>query len=89
MWTIIHSKRFAKDLVRMQRRGKNPVDAFIVIERLRLHGQAEVRCRPHKLTGEWASYWECHIGFDWLLIYTVDAKEITLWRTGTHDDLFG
>jgi len=31
---------------------------------------------------------ECHIGFDWLLIYQVDASEVRLYRTGTHSDLF-
>jgi mRNA interferase YafQ len=31
---------------------------------------------------------ECHIGFDWLLIYQVDREEVRLYRTGTHSDLF-
>ena len=33
---------------------------------------------------------ECHIGPDWLLVYSVDEEKgrIYIARTGTHDDLF-
>jgi len=32
---------------------------------------------------------QCHIEPDWLLIYDITEKEIRLYRTGTHSDLFG
>jgi mRNA interferase YafQ len=89
MWVIIHSKRFTKDLARMQKRGYEIADALGVVDRLRTHGQAEQRSRPHKLTGEWEGCWECHIGFNWLLVYTIKGDAISLSRTGTHEDLFG
>lgn len=89
MRELVPSKGFLKDLARMKKRGSNLFHVNMIIEYLRTHGQAETRCRPHKLEGEWAGYWECHIGFDWLLIYTVDAETVNVWRTGTHDDLFG
>ena len=31
---------------------------------------------------------ECHVEPDWLLIYEVENKSITLYRTGSHADLF-
>ncbi len=80
---------FESDLDRMARRGHKPSRAYALIAHIREHGQAPTPARPHKLSGVWAGYWECHIGFDWLLIYTVDGNTITLWRTGTHDDLLG
>jgi len=46
------------------------------------------RCRPHKLSGNYADLWECHIAPDWLLIYDFDDTYLRLYRTGTHSDLF-
>ena len=46
------------------------------------------RCKDHPLGGEWSHHRECHIEPDWLLIYTVNADDVYLVRTGTHSDLF-
>jgi mRNA interferase YafQ len=46
-------------------------------------------CRPHKLSGEWKGYWECHIEPDWLLVYDLDDSDLLiLTATGSHADLF-
>ena len=46
----------------------------------------------HPLTGEWAGHRECHIGGDFLPIYTVDDSGqhglVVFVRSGTHADLF-
>ena len=42
----------------------------------------------HRLVGDWAGYWECHIGPNWLLIWKWDGDVLVLARTGTHSDLF-
>ena len=42
----------------------------------------------HPLKGEWADHRECHVGGDFLLIYTADDRQITFVRAGTHADLF-
>jgi mRNA interferase YafQ len=52
------------------------------------NGELPEGYRPHILTGEWASVWECHIEADWLLIYQVTDDEVILLRTGTPSDLF-
>ncbi len=31
---------------------------------------------------------ECHIEYDWLLIYKIEGTRIVFERTGTHADLF-
>jgi mRNA interferase YafQ len=53
-------------------------------------GTVKASHKPHKLTGDYKGFWECHIRPDWLLVWMVDskAKTITLTRTGTHADLF-
>jgi mRNA interferase YafQ len=45
----------------------------------------------HPLKGVWVGHRECHIGGDFLLIYTLDDVKnemIVFTRAGTHADLF-
>ena len=42
----------------------------------------------HALEGDWADHRECHVGGDFLLIYTADDTQIVFVRAGTHADLF-
>lgn len=44
----------------------------------------------HPLRGDYGGYRECHIEPDWLLVYkiTENVLVLTLYRTGTHSDLF-
>ena len=73
---------------RMARRGKN-LEKLIAIGRLIAAGVAlPANAKPHKLSGEYANLWECHIEPDWLLIYNVNNEEVLLARTGSHADLF-
>ena len=46
--------------------------------------------RDHSLGGNYTGYRECHIKPDWLLVYkiTEEILILTLYRTGTHSDLF-
>ena len=43
------------------------------------------------LNDDYKGYWECHINPDWLLLYEKDTeiRIISLYRTGTHSDIFG
>lgn len=49
--------------------------------------------KDHALTGNWDGHRECHIGGDFLLIYTLDDAGkhglVVFVRTGTHSELFG
>jgi mRNA interferase YafQ len=46
----------------------------------------------HSLAGEWADHRECHVGGDFLLIYTLDEAgkngAVVFVHTGTHSELF-
>ena len=46
--------------------------------------------KDHPLSGNYEGHRECHITPDWLLIYKIEHKILTLslTRTGTHSDLF-
>jgi len=60
-----------------------------VVTRLVTSGVLPQKNKPHKLTGSYKGFWECHIQPNWLLIWEQDdiIRLITLTRTGTHGDL--
>ena len=62
-------------------------ELFLTLEK---NGTVPPKNKPHKLTGNYKGFWECHIQPDWLLIWFQNDKEkiIELTRTGTHSDLF-
>ena len=44
--------------------------------------------RDHELRGDWIDHRECHVGGDFLLVYTLDHEKAVFVRTGTHSELF-
>lgn len=84
-------KQYDRDVKLAVRRG---LDIEKLLEVVRLLRQGELlpaKYRNHLLTGDYHGYWECHITPDWLLLYEKDTeiRIISLYRTGTHSDLFG
>ena len=61
-----------------------------VIDLLQLDGKLPTKYKPHKLSGNYADCWECHIKSDWLLVWKQNDEALTLLftNTGTHSDLF-
>ena len=86
---LLRTSRFERDLKRAKRRGKKLDKLWSVVEVLLASGELHSRYRPHRLSGQWASYWECHIEPDWLLIWGYREDALVLVRTGSHSDLFG
>jgi mRNA interferase YafQ len=90
MLVSVYSSRFLRDLKRCEKRGQDLRKLEAVISDLQNEMPLDTKHRVHPLHGEYKGYMECHIGPDWLLIYSVDPgkKKIYIARTGTHDDLF-
>lgn len=88
MKSVVWANACKKDYKRITKRGLS-LDKFKNIVML-LASDATLpdSARPHKLSGNYAQKWECHIEPDWLLIYEYAENEIILLRTGTHSDLF-
>lgn len=89
MRSVRTTPRFERDLELAGRRGKKLDRLWSVVERLLEGRDLEPRHRPHRLSGDWAEFRECHIEPDWLLIWRETGDEVILVRTGTHADLFG
>lgn len=84
------TRTFRKDTERCRKRGYDMELLKTAICILADNGSLPAKYRPHKLTGDYAGCWECHLKPDWLLIWEQSDTELTLLftGTGTHSDLF-
>lgn len=88
MKRVDSSTRFRKEYKLAVKRGKDINKLKHIIDLLTCDAALPERCRPHKLSGNYAGMWECHIEPDWLLIYEITKDELQLFRLGSHSDLF-
>ena len=89
-YKIVATKRFEKDVKRCKKRNLTMDKLKKVILLLEEFGKLPSEYKPHKLSGQYAGSWECHIMPDWLLIWKQDDDELVLvmTNTGTHSDVF-
>ena len=80
--------KYRKMLKMCYKRGYDMSKIAKVVRELQETGTLPPKNKAHKLVGNKAGKWECHIEPDWLLIYLVDDETLTLLETGTHSDLF-
>lgn len=89
MLTPIYTNSFAKDVKRLQKRGKNMEKLKTVIEIILQEQPLPVKYKDHQLLGNYKDRRECHIEPDWLLIYKLDNSNTVIFEhTGSHSDLF-
>ncbi|WP_132654085.1 MULTISPECIES: type II toxin-antitoxin system YafQ family toxin [unclassified Rhizobium] len=87
-----HTKQFQKDWERLSRSGRYDMVALKRVIGLIVgnDGPLPAEMKDHELTGDWKDHRECHIGGDFLLIYTVDERKnlVVFVTAGTHAELF-
>lgn len=90
-YKVTTTNTFLKGLKRCMKRGYDTSLLREVIALLAESGTLPAKYKPHKLTGNFAGAWECHIRPDWLLIWEQNDTELVLLftNTGTHSDLSG
>ena len=89
-YEIQRTSQFKKDYKLAKKRG---CDVGLLKEAVTLLADGEKlppKYSDHNLSGNYAGYRECHIEPDWLLVYKITESRLilTLYRTGTHSDLF-
>ena len=97
MREIIRTSEFKRQLKLAKKRGKDLQKLVDIVEKLQNDEMLPEHNKDHNLIGNFASFRECHIEPDWLLIYKKDViidennQEIPVLKlelTGTHSDLF-
>ena len=89
MLDVRYSAQFKKDFKLAKKRGLPLQELKEVIETLAREKNLDEKYADHPLKGKYASFRECHIRLDWLLIYRINREELVLTaqRTGNHSDL--
>lgn len=92
-YVLVERPKYLKGRERMASRGYDLSELDLVIELLRRGYELPRKFKNHKLKGDKKGYMECHIAFDWVLVYQYNKieNELILYAidTGTHRDLFG
>lgn len=92
MFKLQYYGKFKSDLKRAKQRGLDLSKLESVVHLLLTGDPIPVKFRDHALTNSrnYKGVRELHITSDWLLVYRIDKKYLTLIliRTGTHSDLF-
>lgn len=89
-YEIQRTTKFKKDYKLSLKKG---CDANLLLKAVTILANGEElpkEYNDHALKGNYIGYRECHIEPDWLLIYkiTENVLILTLYRTGSHSDLF-
>ena len=86
----VRTKKFDKSIALCKKRGYDMDLLKEVVKLLLEEKPLPERCCVHKLHGDLADCWDCHIKSDWVLIYRYDypARKLIFEDTGTHSDLF-
>lgn len=91
-YEVIYSNQFKKSLKKMLKQGKDLSKLDLVIEKLAIKEQLEIKNRDHTLYDDkkYKGCRDCHIEPDWLLIYKYLDNELILLlvNTGSHSDVF-
>ena len=89
-----YTKDFLKDWRRLSHSGRYDMNRLKEAMTLLIanDGPLPPEWLDHPLTGDWVGHRECHIGGDFLLIYTLDDSGksglVVFVRSGTQSDVF-
>lgn len=84
------STEFKKDWQRLQQSGRYDLSSLktVMMHLIANDGPLPAEYLDHPLSGAYKDHRDCHIGGDWLLIYTLEKDSVVFVRTGTHSELF-
>lgn len=66
----------------MRKRGKDLEKLKSIVTTVAQGEPLDPKHRDHQLVGSWKRSRDCHLGPDWVLIYTADAQSLRFERTG-------
>jgi mRNA interferase YafQ len=88
--TFSRATQFKKDVKLARKRGKDLAKLKAILDLLMDGDPLPAVYKDHPLRGKFEGSRDCHIGPDWILIYTLNdnGAHVCFERTGTHSDLF-
>ncbi len=91
MLSLVQTSQFRKDYKRLVKQGRDMSLMKPVIETLQNQRPLDAKYLDHPLASNWKGFRECHITGDWILVYRVNDRELTLMltRTGSHSEILG
>ena len=91
-YRLLYSKRFVRQYRKLERSGNKRALLALdeVVTKLERGENLRSKNHNHRLAGDMAYFYECHVLPDWLLIYRIygDILVLELIATGTHSELF-
>ena len=90
MLSIEFSNRYKKSYKLAKKRGLDLGLLNEVVRQLAEGNPLDPKYKDHQLSGKYKSFRECHIQFDWMLVYRIAKNrcQLYLFDTGTHEDVF-
>ncbi len=91
IYELSYTKKYKKALKRLVRSGFDLSPLKEVVLKLQNGERLDPKYRDHDLQGDFDGFRECHIAFDWVLVYYYedDILVLTLYDTGTHAQVLG
>jgi mRNA interferase YafQ len=83
----IHSTNFNRQLSKCIKRGLDISKLEDLVDMLLKEKEIPSKYKKHKMHGEFKGHYNCHIAFDWILLYKEEKDAIILTHIGTHSDL--
>lgn len=91
-YQLLYSKRFVRQYRKLSRSGNKRALLALdeVVIRLEHGENLPPKNHNHRLVGNAADFYECHVLPDWLLVYRIygGILVLELIATGTHSELF-
>lgn len=90
MMSIEFSSRYKKSYKLAKKRGLDVSLLNDVVRQLSEGTPLDSKHKDHQFSGNYKAFRECHIQFDWVLVYRIvrNRCELYLFDTGTHEDVF-
>lgn len=85
----IYTKKFKKDLKKIDNSGQKDIEKFKDVVRKLINQEIlHEKYKDHALGGNYKGRRDCHIEPDWILIYKITSDTIIFERIGSHSELF-
>jgi mRNA interferase YafQ len=90
MLSIEFSNKYKKSYKLAKKRGLDVKLLDEVVRQLAEGIVLDSKYKDHQLSGKYKAFRECHIQFDWILVYRIVKNRciLYLFDTGTHEDVF-